>query len=309
MRAGKRLTALASGTALAVAIVVSVAAPSFAQEAKTAAQGSAAIVVTDTNLATAYTALGAVTANVHPKSINPKTPTRDLLDAELRKEAAKLGADAVIQVRYTMRNPMMSQKGSDATGVAVKFTTVAAAPAPASPPPAASLSVASPQAQVAAAAPLPSAPAVAPVVRQTPAAPQVAQQAAPLPSPPAAAPPVAATPSAPPQQFASAAPATPAAVAPVGVPVVRHATSVDMIVLSDQEIAGRRYTRVGDVRSEVHQKSIFPKTPSKDLLNADLKAQALKLGGDAVVQLKYNMHNALTSTKGDIATGVAVRFE
>jgi hypothetical protein len=82
-----------------------------------------------------------------------------------------------------------------------------------------------------------------------------------------------------------------------------------MIVVTDADFAGRRYTRVGEVRSEVHQKSMFPKIPSHDLLNADLKAQALKLGADAVVQVKYDMHNALTSTKGDIATGVAVRFD
>jgi uncharacterized protein YbjQ (UPF0145 family) len=91
--------------------------------------------------------------------------------------------------------------------------------------------------------------------------------------------------------------------------VTRHATSIDMILVVEQEIAGQRYTRIGDVRSEVHQKSMFPKTPSRSLLDADLKAQALKLGADAVVLVKYDMHNALTSTKGDIATGVAVRFE
>ena len=82
-----------------------------------------------------------------------------------------------------------------------------------------------------------------------------------------------------------------------------------MIVVIEQDFAGRRYVRVGDVRSEVHQKSIFPKTPAKDQLNDDLKMQAFKLGADAVLQVKYDMHNALTSTRGDIATGVAVRFE
>jgi uncharacterized protein YbjQ (UPF0145 family) len=294
MKAGKHLAVLTLGMALASGI----AAPALAQQAKASAQGSAQIIVTETNLPDAYTALGAVTANVHPKSMNPKTPTHDLLDAELRRQAAKLGADAVIQVRYTLRNPMMSDKGSDAAGVAVKFT--GPAPTPVSAP------VAVPPPQLATASsppPLPRAPL--PPVQN--AAPQGAAQAAPAPPAAPSAPPPSVTPApvAPPPQFASAA--APAAPAPAR--AVRHATSIDMIVLSEQDFAGRRYARVGDVRSEVHQKSMFPKTPSKDLLNANIKAQALKLGADAVVQVKYDMHNALTSTKGDIVTGVAVRFE
>jgi uncharacterized protein YbjQ (UPF0145 family) len=270
----------------AIVLAALAAAPALAQQAKASAQGGAGIIVTGANLPDAYTALGAVSANVHPKSMNPKTPTRELLDAALRKEAAKLGADAVVQVRYTMRNPMMSQKGSDAVGVAVKFTGTAVATLPAPAP-----------------APAPQAVATTPAAVQPPA-PQIAPQvaaASPASSAPAT-PPVAAAPATPPHQLAAATPA----LTPVE---ARHATSADMIVLTDADLPGRRYTRVGDVRSEVHQKSMFPKTPSRSLLDADLKAQALKLGADAVILVKYDMHNALTSTKGDIAAGVAVRFE
>ena len=108
----------------AIVLAALAAPPALAQQAKASAPGGAGIIVTEANLPDAYTALGAVSVNVHPKSMNPKTPTRDLLDDALRREAAKLGADAVVQVRYTMRNPMMSQKGSDAVGVAVKFTGI-----------------------------------------------------------------------------------------------------------------------------------------------------------------------------------------
>lgn len=260
--------------AAAMALAALFSGPALAQQAKTAAQAGSRIVVTGSNLAETYTALGVVSANVHPKSMNPKTPTKDLLDARLREAAAKLGADAVVQVRYTLRNPMMSSKGSDAIGVAVKFTNVAAtAPSlPVAPPPASTPQIA--------------APAVAP--------PRRFASATPAPSAPAPA--------------ARVEAAVPSAVA-APPPVARHATSADMIVLTDRDTAGRRHTRVGDVRSEVHQKSIFPKTPSRDLLNADLREQAFRLGADAVVEVVYEMHNALTSTKGDIATGVAVRFE
>jgi uncharacterized protein YbjQ (UPF0145 family) len=287
----------------AIVLAALAAPPALAQQAKASAPGGAGIIVTEANLPDAYTALGAVSVNVHPKSMNPKTPTRDLLDDALRREAAKLGADAVVQVRYTMRNPMMSQKGSDAVGVAVKFTGTAAAalPAPAPAP-----------TPTPAPAPAPQAVATPPAAVQPPApqiAPQVAASSPALSAP--AAPPVAAAP-APPPQFAAATPAPlpPASPAPAPAAVeARHATSADMIVLTDADLPGRRYARVGEVRSEVHQKSMFPKTPSRSLLDADLKAQALKLGADAVILVKYDMHNALTSTKGDIAAGVAVRFE
>ena len=337
MRAQIRWGVLAAAT---LSAMLAAPAPALAQKAKASAPGEAQILVTEANLPDAYSVVGALVVTVHPKSLSPKTPTRDLLDAELRKQAAKIGADAVIQVRYTLRNPMMSDKGSDAMGVAVKFNRVAAVPAPPSPAP----SFAPKPAAVASA---PQVAAISPPPAPTPGsaagfAPPVAAQAiAAAPAPAPAAPPpasrptqVAAAPVGPPQQVASAAAvaalpvaaapvaAAPVAAAPVAAssvaaasvaapapPVVRHATSLDMIVVTEQDFAGRRYARVGEIRSEVHQKSLFPKTSAKDLLTADLRTQALKLGADAVLQVKYDMHNALTSTQGDIATGVAVRFE
>ena len=119
-------TRIASGFLTAAALAAIVAGPAHAQ--KTSAQGAAQIFVTEANWPDAYTAVGALNVAVHPKSVNPKTPTRDLLDAELRKQAAKMGAEAVIQVRYTLRNPMLSDKGREAMGVAVRFTSVAVAP-------------------------------------------------------------------------------------------------------------------------------------------------------------------------------------
>lgn len=247
-----------------------------------------AILVTEANVPQQYVALGAVTSVVHPKSLSPKTPTRDLLDADMRAQAAKLGADAVIQVRYTMRNPGFSSKGSEAIGVAVRFT--AAEPAPGS-----AALVPQPRSELTASV----SPSVPP-----PAAPQVAATTPPTPPAPTV---VAPVPRAAPQSFAANRPAgEPAPAATAG---VHHATSADMIVLSEQKLEGRRYRELGQVRSEVHQKSLFPKTPTRELLNADLKTRAMKLGADAVIGIEYSMHSALTSQKGNIATGTAVRFE
>src|SRR4249920_2202132 len=47
-----------------------------------------------------YTSLGDVSVTVNKTTIFNKDPTRDDVNAKLREEAAKLGADAVILVRY-----------------------------------------------------------------------------------------------------------------------------------------------------------------------------------------------------------------
>ncbi len=297
-------------SAAALAAMLAAAAPTLGQKAKAkaSASGAAQILVTEANLPDAHTAVGALIVTVHPKSLSPKTPTRDLLDAELRKQAAKVCADAVIQVRYMLSNPMMSDKGSDAMGVAVKFTRVAAASVPAPPPSLApSLAPSSAPSSAPSPAAVASAPQVAAVSPPPAPAPRAAAGLAPPVAPQVRA--LAPAPVAPPQQIASAAPVAALPVAAPAPAVVRHATSIDMIVVTEQDFASRRYARVGEVRSEVHQKSLFPKTSANDLLNADLRMHALHLGADAVLQVTYDMHNALTSTQGDIATGVAVRFE
>src|SRR5579871_3387624 len=79
----------------------------LAQQARPAIE----IVLTEANISQPYVALGAVTATAHQKSVFAKTPVKDMLDADLRAQAAKLGADAVIQIRYTIRNNLTSNKG------------------------------------------------------------------------------------------------------------------------------------------------------------------------------------------------------
>jgi uncharacterized protein YbjQ (UPF0145 family) len=104
-----------------------------------------------------YTVVGQVSAEAHVTSLFPKKSGRELVDDQLREKAARLGADAVVQVTYDSYNPLTSKKGYRAAGQAVKFNTVVAAttpapvPAPAPPPPV----------TVAAPLPAPAAPAAA----------------------------------------------------------------------------------------------------------------------------------------------------
>jgi Putative heavy-metal-binding len=69
----------------------------------------------------AYKALGDVKARkgAQPTPFN-KRPTEEEINVKLRKKAEGLGADAIINVRYTKGVIPSSWKGMTATGTAVK---------------------------------------------------------------------------------------------------------------------------------------------------------------------------------------------
>ncbi len=69
-----------------------------------------------------YETIGEVKARkgAQPTPFN-KRPSEDDVDVKLREKAAKLGADAVINVRYEKGVIPSSWKGMTATGTAVKL--------------------------------------------------------------------------------------------------------------------------------------------------------------------------------------------
>jgi uncharacterized protein YbjQ (UPF0145 family) len=197
----KFLAAAVFGLALALPAQIS---PAMAQAAKPAET----IVLAEGAATAPVTVLGAVNAEFHQKSVFSKTDARGELDKQLRAAAAKLGADAVVDVKYKMNSPMMSKKGQLASGTAVKYTTPVAAPV-----------------QMAAAAPAVAAPVTAAV-----APPTIVQ--APVVTPPVVipAPPVVAA-------AAPAAPKTPDA-----------AVTMTAIALAEGDLpGGRAYSVVGAV--------------------------------------------------------------
>ncbi len=228
--------------------------------------------------------LGEVNAEVHQTSLFPKTPTRELVDKQLRDQAAKLGADAVVEITYDKNSPLTSKKGHRATGKAVKFDAAVVA-----------------------------APVATPPVIAIPVAPPVAVATL---SPPAAQPPAAAA-VAPPLQAPAAAPVVAAADIPPPpettpkppVPGPRPPTQQALIVLTEDNLAGRAVAVLGVVSAEAHQTSLFPKKTARETMDEDLRAQAFKLGADAVISIKYDSSSPLTSKKGSRATGVAVKFQ
>lgn len=237
--------------------------------APVAAQQAAQVTLIEGDAPGDYRAAGAVTAEMQSASnVLPKAK----LDEQLRAEAAKLGADAVIQVTYQM-TPAASGVAYKASGVAIRYARQAGAVSVTAPPP----------------TPAPS--AAAPVV----AAPAVAAPVAP-PVVAAVAPPA----------VAASAPAPVAAVAPAP---VRHAASATDVQLSDGALPGTRFVRMGPVSVTTHPTSMMMKITPKEQAQEALKAAAFKLGADAVIEVKYQMVNSAFTRKGNTASGIAVKFE
>lgn len=121
----------------------------------------------------------------------------------------------------------------------------------------------------------------------------------------AAAPPVVpvAPVATPPAPVAAAAPAAPAPAA------VMHAAAADQVLLTESDLANRRFTRLGPVTAKVHQKTLITKIPEMQQLQEAMRAAAFAMGADAVINVKYKMTNGMFSKEGDTGTGIAVRFE
>ncbi|MEO5573960.1 MAG: hypothetical protein ABIR48_05710 [Gammaproteobacteria bacterium] len=81
------------------------------------------ILVTESDITNrAYSSLGDITATVNKTTIFNADPTKELVNQKLRQEAAKLGADAVVLVRYGKGGVSFMSWGSlEGKGRAIKF--------------------------------------------------------------------------------------------------------------------------------------------------------------------------------------------
>lgn len=152
----KFLAAAVFGLALAL--------PAFAQAPKPVET----IVLAEGAATAPVTVLGSVNAEYHQKSMFSKTDARGELDKQLRAAAAKLGADAVVDVKYKMNSPMMSKKGQLASGTAVKYVAPVAAPVQAAAVAPVTVPATIPPPVVTAVIPTPPVPTAAPAAPRTP---------------------------------------------------------------------------------------------------------------------------------------------
>jgi len=69
------------------------------------------------------------------------------------------------------------------------------------------------------------------------------------------------------------------------------------------------YKTLGQVRARVTAATVFSKTPTIEDVNDKLREQALKVGANAILGVKYQRGVTATSWKGLTATGTAVILE
>jgi len=102
--------------------------------------------------------------------------------------------------------------------------------------------------------------------------------------------------------------ATPGSAAPATAAVGK--TSVDQIIVTENDITDRRYVSLGDLSVEVAKWNIFEKDPTREQVIAALRAQAAKLGADAVVLVRYGTVGITPFSWGALdGKGRAVAFE
>lgn len=122
---------------LAAMLAIYPASSTFAKEAKTYAvvNEDVGVPVFPNDISDRpYTVIGEVTAGVRKATVFSKEASQSKIYRELWERAEKLGADAVINAKYGDSHISAFSWGkTNATGTAIKFTAVPAAPVEAAP--------------------------------------------------------------------------------------------------------------------------------------------------------------------------------
>lgn len=87
-------------------------------------------------------------------------------------------------------------------------------------------------------------------------------------------------------------------------------TLPEKVVISELDILDRPYTVLSDISVTVTQLTPLNATPTKELVNAKLKVEAVKIGADAVIYVQYKkMDSTWTRWNGMEGKGQAVKFK
>lgn len=86
-------------------------------------------------------------------------------------------------------------------------------------------------------------------------------------------------------------------------------TNVNEIQLTESDITDRKYERLGDLTVTVNKTTAFHADPTKEMVNDKLKAEAAKLGADAVIHVTYGNTGVSFFSWGSLeGKGRAIRF-
>jgi len=82
------------------------------------------MLITPGDVTGSYTELGVIKASVKKLTVFNENPTTDDVNVKLEQVAKKVGADAVVRVKYTGGATWDSWGAMNAEGVAIKFKEV-----------------------------------------------------------------------------------------------------------------------------------------------------------------------------------------
>jgi len=86
-------------------------------------------------------------------------------------------------------------------------------------------------------------------------------------------------------------------------------TSVQQIHIIEGDVADRPYTSLGDISVTVNKVTILNADPTRDMVDQRLRAEAAKLGADAVILVRYGSVGIAPFTWGSLdGRGRAVAF-
>lgn len=84
----------------------------------------------------------------------------------------------------------------------------------------------------------------------------------------------------------------------------------ERVLLAEGDISDRPYTVLGDLSVTVNKTTVFHADPTKEMVNDKLKAEAAKLGADAVTHVRYGSVGVSMMSWGSLdGKGRAVQFK
>ena len=93
-------------------------------------------------------------------------------------------------------------------------------------------------------------------------------------------------------------------------PQVSNAAVVSDVLLTEGDLADRKYAVLGDLAVTVNKLTLFNANPTREQVDAKLKAEAVKLGADAVIFVRYGAIGISTVSWGSLdGKGRAIKLE
>lgn len=82
------------------------------------------------------------------------------------------------------------------------------------------------------------------------------------------------------------------------------------VLLTEGDIPDRKYSSLGDINVTVNKTTVFHADPTREMVNQKLKAEAAKLGADAVIHVRYGTVGISLMSWGSLdGKGRAIKFD